>query len=130
MQVGQRLRVVERPPLRHDAGKKIGGTVGLNDERREMIAIIEAPLVGRRFQQRPFRPAHLIRRRQVEERQVIGALIVFAAVARLRSIELVQSMLEGRAPLAVDEPGRRVRKGRGRIGRGEMPLRFKEKSPA
>src|SRR3546814_4977391 len=82
-----------------------------------MIAGIDSGPVGRRLQQRPLGPIHLVRRREIEKRQIVAALEMLSVLVLWVSVEM--TMLERGTALPVDQPGRRIGElGRRIAGRG------------
>src|SRR3546814_13192670 len=93
-----------------------------------MIAGIDSGPVGRRLQQRPSGPMHLVRRREIEKRQIVAALEMLSVLVLWVSVEM--TMLERGTALPVDQPGRRIGElGRRIAGRG-VTLGLEEQRPA
>ena len=117
MQVSESLLIVEPDAFRHKAFHELQHSVGSVYEATKdlarigidgaIAALIKHPLCSRR----PFG------RRQIEKCQEITRLVVGAGLLELCS------------PLGIDQGGRRVRKGVGRIVTCGMALRFYKNCP-
>jgi hypothetical protein len=119
VQVGQRLAVIERPHLRHEAGQQIERAVSLGDEPCKVLTPVPTLLLPAGLQQRPLGLGLRIGGRHIEERQMIGALEMLPALA-----------FEGSAPFFIDEPGGWVGEPGFGIAERFDPLRLEEQRPA
>ena len=119
VQVGQRLGVAQDFGLRQDGAEHLEGTVGLGDEPLQLRVRLD--LVGARLGalvEQALRPPLMLGRRQVEDRQVVAALVMGAVGA------------EGRVALLVDQPRGSVGEARAGILVGGHALGLEEQRPS
>ena len=119
VQVGQRLGVAEDLGLGQDGAEHLEGAVGLGDEPLQLRVRLD--LDGGRLGalvEQALGPSLVLGRRQIEERQVVPALVMGAVGA------------EGGVALLVDQPRRGVGEARTGILAGGHALGLEEQRPS
>ena len=119
VQEGQRLAIIERANLRHEACEQVLHPVGFGDEGAEVSAPVAILLGHIAFQQRALGAADLIGGRQIAERKMGSALEMLSPAA-----------VEMTAPFLIDQPGGRIGERAVGIIHGFDPFGIEEKGPA
>jgi len=117
VEIGERLRIVERTELRHETLEEIGDPVGLGNEAVEILPPVAGALRPLLLDEPPLGPRNRIRRRHIIKGEVAGALEM-------------SRPLEARAALAIDQPGSGVGKDAVGIIRRRETLCLEKERPA
>jgi hypothetical protein len=109
VEIGKSFGIIQRADLGHEPLHEIERAIRLGDEGCKLVAPEAAAsalvrLLFRQLEEGTLGPTHLVRRREEEKRQMVGALEAFALPAG-RDIDF----LKRGAPFMVDQPGGRVR---------------------
>ncbi len=119
VQIGQGFGIVQGPDLRHNARQQIEDTIRFGDKPAKIIAPIARRTVGGGLKKGALQPVNSVRRRQIEQGQVV-------AVLEMRPVFTT----EGRAPFRVHQPRGPIGEFRNRIVERRNALRPEEGRPS